>query len=158
MAKVCSQCKQELPRESFNSDQSRKDKLQVVCKGCKKLWRKKHSERLRLDQIALRRSKPELYLLKAARTRAKKKGLPFNLEVEDIIIPTICPVFGRKLFIGVGERHEFSPSLDKIIPKLGYVKGNIRVISWRANRIKSDGSLKELQALCAYILENTNVN
>ena len=56
-------------------------------------------------------------------------------------IPDVCPVLGIPLDQdpkGKGERSDNSPSLDKFIPSLGYVKGNIHIISWRANHLKND--------------------
>ena len=47
--------------------------------------------------------------------------------------------------------HEGSPTLDKTIPALGYVPGNIAVISWRANRLKNNGTLEELEALVEWM-------
>ena len=87
----------------------------------------------------------EFDLWAAAKERADKNGLDFNIELEDIIIPKICPVLGIPINIdlGRGRRRPDSPSLDKFIPSKGYVKGNVQVISWRANRIKSDGTPEE---------------
>jgi hypothetical protein len=42
-------------------------------------------------------------------------------------------------------------SLDRIVPELGYVKGNIAVISNRANSLKSNATLEELERLCAWL-------
>jgi hypothetical protein len=83
-----------------------------------------------------------------AKTRAIKEGLPFDLSPEDIIIPAQCPVFPHiRLEIGKGNKTDNSPSLDKIIPELGYVHGNVEVMSMKANRMKSDGTLQELVLL-----------
>lgn len=89
----------------------------------------------------------------AAKTRATKKKLPFDIEVSDIVIPTLCPVLGIELHRiksgrGVGQ-NPASPSLDRIIPHLGYVKGNVRVISFRANVLKNDASVEELEKILA---------
>lgn len=74
-----------------------------------------------------------------AKQRAEKKGVPFNIEKSDIVIPEFCPVLNVKLESGKGKGpSDYSPSLDRIIPKLGYIKGNIQVICNLANRIKSD--------------------
>lgn len=83
-------------------------------------------------------------ILVGAKKRAKKKKLEFNISISDLSIPTHCPVLGLELAISVGVRQENSPSLDRIDPLLGYVRGNVRIISWRANRIKNDGSCWEL--------------
>lgn len=37
------------------------------------------------------------------------------------------------------------PSVDRIIPELGYTKGNVRVISNRANLLKNNASIEEIE-------------
>ena len=86
-------------------------------------------------------------MLQKARARAKKQNCPFDISIEDIVIPTHCPIFGIELNRSQGVADSNSPSLDKIIPSLGYVKGNIQVISHKANRLKSNASLEELYML-----------
>jgi hypothetical protein len=90
-------------------------------------------------------------MLKNAKIRAKKHGVPINIELSDIVIPEFCPILGLKLEHGTQETHDASPTLDRIIPSQGYVKGNVVVISHRANRIKSDASLVELQNLVSWL-------
>jgi hypothetical protein len=82
-----------------------------------------------------------------ARKAARLVGLDFNLEVLDIVIPDRCPVFGVLLDPAAGARAPNLPSLDRIDNERGYVKGNVWVISWRANRLKSDASIEELERL-----------
>lgn len=86
----------------------------------------------------------------AAKKAAKLKKVPFNLVIADIVIPKTCPVLGVELVRGVGVRENNSPSLDRIIPALGYVRGNVMVISWRANRIKADASVRELDMIASF--------
>ena len=83
--------------------------------------------------------------------RAKKEGLPFDLKLEDIKVPEFCPVLGIPLISSKGGMTDNSPTLDKLIPSLGYVKDNVRVISNRANRIKSDATYEEIQALANWL-------
>ena len=83
----------------------------------------------------------------SAKRRAHLKGLPFSIELSDIKIPLHCPVLGIKLHTNNGFSKDDSPSLDKIVPENGYVKGNILVISMKANQIKTNASLKELGAV-----------
>ena len=83
----------------------------------------------------------------AAKGRAKRKGLSFDIEVADIVVPEYCPLLGIKLEKGTKGFNPSSPSLDKIVPELGYVKGNIWVVSMKANTIKQDASLEELESL-----------
>ena len=92
-------------------------------------------------------------LVSSAKRRAAKFGIPFNISPDDFEIPTYCPVFGFKLEVGHKGFNASSPSLDRKIPKLGYVKGNIQVISYRANELKRDASLDELKKLVAFLQE-----
>ncbi len=77
----------------------------------------------------------------------KSLEVPFCLEPLDIKIPTICPLLNIPLIVGKGRLSGNSPSLDRVIPKNGYIKGNVLVVSHRANQIKNDADLKELQTL-----------
>ena len=87
----------------------------------------------------------EFDLWAAAKERASKSSIPFDIELSDIIIPDSCPVLGIAIDkrLGRGRRQPDSPSLDKFIPDKGYVKGNIQVISWRANWLKNNGTVDE---------------
>jgi hypothetical protein len=89
----------------------------------------------------------------AAKVRAKKYGVDFNLEPSDIITPEFCPVLGIPLFIGDGKSTANSPSLDRIIPSVGYTKGNVRVISHKANTIKSNATAEELKLVYEYLFK-----
>ncbi len=94
-----------------------------------------------------------------AKDRAKRLGLPFALTEDDIHIPGRCPVLGivlrdsRKRPIDRrAAPNPNSPSLDRIVPSKGYVPGNVRVISHRANRLRGDGTLKEIERLYLYLM------
>lgn len=92
-------------------------------------------------------------ILNNAKRRAAKRGVPFDLKPEDINVPEFCPVLGLKLEINKGGRcfAANSPSLDRIIPELGYTKGSVEIISMRANNLKSDGTLDELRKVVAWL-------
>lgn len=47
--------------------------------------------------------------------------------------------------------HSSSPTLNRVIPNLGYVLENVRVISWRANSLKGDGTLDEMEKVLCYM-------
>lgn len=84
--------------------------------------------------------------------RAVKNNVPFTIEESDIVVPDVCPVLGMKLKIGVGAKSENSPSLDRRIPSLGYVPGNVFVISWMANRLKGPHTDPEIfEKVAAYL-------
>lgn len=94
---------------------------------------------------------PEKWLWLGARRRAKDKGLVFTITRHDIIIPEFCPVFGTKLEKGNAQNHDNAPSIDRIVPELGYTKENIRVISNRANTIKNSGTIEEHEKILLYM-------
>jgi len=98
------------------------------------------------DKINAQNSKNKICsILSRIKHRAAKSGIPFNLTKEDIQIPTHCPILGLELNWNQGKGyHPNSPSVDRIRPKLGYVKGNVRVISARANLLKNDATAEEL--------------
>lgn len=91
------------------------------------------------------REHPNAYKLWAgAKKRAKDKGIAFNLDLKDIVIPAACPILGIQLIRGVSCAHAASPSIDRLIPAIGYVKGNVWVISHRANSLKNNATSDEL--------------
>jgi hypothetical protein len=88
----------------------------------------------------------------AARHRALKQDIPFSITPDDIIIPSMCPVLGVPLLKHEGKGGgDYSPSVDRFQPSLGYVRGNINVISKKANRIKNDGSVEEIKAVVRWM-------
>ena len=96
----------------------------------------------------------ESKLLRSARWRANKVGLPCNLSLIDIKIPTHCPVLGMPLRFNKKRQGFDSPTLDRVIPELGYVKGNVIVISDLANRIKSTGTPLEILRVAKFYLRH----
>lgn len=93
------------------------------------------------------KSNAPLWLWKAAKARASKKGLAFTITTNDIKVPTHCPVLGIPLD---SRTRDFTPSVDAVVPELGYIPRNICVISCRANRIKSDATEQELAIIACY--------
>ena len=99
----------------------------------------------------------EYRMLISAKHRAKRDGFPFNLSIEDIVVPEFCPVFTDVRLNRNTETPKYdSPSLDKLIPSLGYVKGNVRVVSYRVNAIKHDATWQELLAVSNWLKGETD--
>jgi hypothetical protein len=86
-----------------------------------------------------------------SRNRAKAQGIEFTLSLEDVVVPELCPVLGIPLVIATGCAKDGSPSLDRIDPARGYVQGNVKVISHKANTIKSNATADEIRAVLAYV-------
>jgi hypothetical protein len=100
-----------------------------------------------------RRSHRAQTALVRAKRRAPKCGVPFNLTIEDLPpIPDICPVLGVPLVCGEGRVVPESLTLDRMDPSLGYVRGNVMWLSHRANAMKQDASLEQLQQFARWAL------
>jgi len=119
-----------------------------------KLWKQNNKRKVAGYSIKERAEYRERYLFRIAKHRAKKKGIPFTIEVTDIVIPDVCPFFNEPfVFEFVGSPHPFAASLDRIEPELGYVKGNIQVVSNLANKMKWTATNKQLVMFANGILE-----
>lgn len=96
-------------------------------------------------------------------SRCRRLGIPtdFDSNLDMVmylkdIFPKKCPVFGKKLVRGVGQSHQWSPSIDRIIPSKGYVRGNLQIISLFANNIKQDATPKQLKQFALWVKGNKN--
>lgn len=105
----------------------------------------------RLESLVRRVEDPIRYLLNQARYRAKKRGLEFEIVQEELEIPSHCPVFGIPLFFKAGRRGPNSFSIDRIDNSKGYTKGNVRIISFKANQYKGNMTIEEVENLLAYM-------
>jgi hypothetical protein len=93
-------------------------------------------------------------LFRAAKKRSKERGLEFNIEKSDIVIPEYCPYIGVRLTSNSkrGTARTTVASLDRIDSTLGYVKGNVEVISHLANTMKSNANLQQLTQFAKTVL------
>jgi hypothetical protein len=139
--KRCSTCLEVKPFSEFHKHRTGCLGYNHNCKECRK-----PVSRSQYESLA-----PELLLWQRAKSRAKKRGLEFNIDVSDVVIPELCPVFGVRLERGTLGYDDNSPSLDRFDSSRGYVKGNIVVISARANRMKFNATIEELQALVRWM-------
>ena len=160
---ICSRCK--VDKDYVQDFIHGKTKCRECYKKCceyYKLHRKQAIARAtksqNRDRVETNRKKRDRYKRKpvaviywSIKNRAKTKGIPFNLKQEDIVIPEFCPILGLRLQRNEGKPGSNSPSLDRINPVYGYVKGNVQVISHRANMIKSSATIDELKKLLHYM-------
>lgn len=116
-------------------------------------WRSlpENARRVRELNKQFAKRSPEKMLWYDAGKRARRKGIPFTISCADIIIPGHCPVLGIPLRRSEKHPTDFSPTIDEIIRGRGYTPDNIAVISYRANRLKNDGTLDELKAIVAWL-------
>ena len=104
------------------------------------------AEDLKKDRV----ENPKKYMIIRARNRSKEKSLDFNITEDDIFIPTHCPILGVKLIPNCKDRTH-SMSIDRIDPSKGYVKGNVWVISNRANAMKNNADFEMLLAFAKWV-------
>ena len=91
----------------------------------------------------------------ARKHHAKKNNIAFTISFEYAfsLVADICPILGTELSWCEKGRKDLknSPSLDRIIPNLGYIEGNVAWVSNRANVIKNDGTAEEHLKIAKYI-------
>lgn len=114
----------------------------------RKQWRAKNRNIINEKQRSMRKNR-HLRLYRSAKQRAKKLDLDFNIDKEDVIIPTHCPV----LDVDFDETRMGGPSIDRINSQQGYIKGNIQVISSKANTMKSNATVEELRSFARWVKE-----
>jgi hypothetical protein len=127
---------------SYSSIVRENEKGWIKSCGCNRA--KMHAKRLTTHGM---KGTLELSLLDGAKRRAKNKKLKLDITVFDIKIPDLCPLLNIPIYKKGGKITDNSPSLDRINPKGGYTKGNIWVISYKANAVKNNCSLNELELL-----------
>jgi len=173
MNKTCRVCGSVKSESEFSKRADSTDGLRSECRACKKAtdaaaWNKyKHKklpqnkeyklnnkDAIQLKMRKYRENNRESIILGAIRKRANAIGVLFNLTIEDIVIPKYCPLLGIELcFNGGMSNRDTSPSADRIEPGNGYTKGNVKIISYRANRIKNNATPEELKLMASRIDE-----
>jgi hypothetical protein len=172
--KVCSRCKKEKQDNEFSTQRTKKSgyklRLQSYCILCQSEYTKenrekinaRHRERRKTTWYSKERIKAkeyrikyrEKYLWTSARDRCRKSKLEFSIKVEDIVIPEYCPLLGFPLTKGIMVRKDpNAPSLDRVDNSKGYIKGNVKVISYKANAMKNNASIESLKTFCKNLFE-----
>lgn len=114
------------------------------CKRCKAICVVQGANRRRAAD-------PLGFSLAQLRRNAKKRGLDFSLVKEDLLpLPTHCPVLGVELDYSGGGGPNVA-SVDRIDSTKGYLRENVAIISKRANTLKNNASVEELQKVLDYL-------
>lgn len=149
----CVRCRELLPITSFYSMKRGRQTIVgdfrgSVCKSCA------------LQQY--RDLDPRAKLYYNAKKRAGDIGVPFDLTLDDIVIPEHCPALGLEIrdYTGCGKpdfhKHHDAATLDRVDNSKGYVANNIQVICKRANLLKKDATISEIAGVLAYMLERSD--
>ena len=161
---TCSICGKSKSGDKFPTNRAAFTTIYATCKEC--VSEKRHSEGRNIAAAIWKRSKletdplfveslreshkkshnecPEKRMLQQSGSRARTRLLDHNIDISDIIIPELCPILGIPFILGEKGNYEFTPSLDRIDNSKGYVKGNVQVITKKANSMKNSGTPEEL--------------
>lgn len=161
--KLCKTCNVEKTLNDFWKDSRRKDGFFSECKICNRsrarVWYKNNYAGKRSEYVERVRKSRKLdpigLLLRQAKYRAKGKGIEFSIGRDDVEWSAVCPVFGFPIYYGGNGTKMPGPnsaSMDRVDNDKGYIPGNVVVISHRANAIKRDASLDELQAITKWLM------
>jgi hypothetical protein len=135
----CRECKNLISKKIREKDREKYNEY------CRKKKKEHYSTEKRREKY-LNNIESELFY--AAKNRAKNKNIDFTITIEDVIIPNKCPVFDIPLN---NKDRLHAPTLDRIINELGYIKGNVQVISSKANRLKNNGTIEEFKKIIKYM-------
>jgi hypothetical protein len=159
MIKICSKCHLEKDLDKdFYKHATNKDGHSGACKTChvksSAKWCRDNPSARVASNAKWRTTNPLANMLSNVKTYSKKYNIPFSLTLSDVILPTHCPVFGFPLVFnrGGGGPASNSPSLDRIIPTLGYVQGNVQILSNLANTMKQNATPEQLILFAKWIL------
>jgi len=95
--------------------------------------------------------------------RSRQRDLPFDADLftvewimERLESGEPCPCCEKPFIVSPadrtpGQKHDQSPSVDRIRPELGYVVDNVAIICWRCNNLKRDATAGELQMVVDWI-------
>lgn len=147
--KTCIKCEIEKPLDDFYKHTLTKDGLSNCCKLCEYEAKSAHHKKY-----------PMKLPLRSAKYRAKKNNIPFDLDEAylESIRTDFCPYLGTKMvYGGQGSNNPNAASLDKIIPELGYIKGNVQFVSYKANTMKNNASPEELVTFARSVLAMHNI-
>jgi hypothetical protein len=132
-------------REYYRANKGKKQAYDVAYRAAKFDVRNAQKKNYYADSLPL-------HMLQRAKVRAAKNGIEFDLVLADIVIPDCCPILGTPLVVNAGGPGRSSPSLDRIDVSKGYVRGNVQVISYRANTMKNDAPPEELRQFATWVL------
>ena len=98
-----------------------------------------------------RKEDPKWAILQNKKSNAKRAGIEFDIEIEDLDWPTHCPALGVELKYGGGRFDDATASIDRICPNKGYVKGNVQILSSLANRIKTNATAEQVMLVAIWL-------
>lgn len=144
--KECTKCKRIKPASDFYKEKRYTTGLTSQCKKC-----------IYDGQLNYRDKNYFMTTHHNKSSECRRKSLPYDLDPEylESIWPTYCPVFGIELTPRKDRHVDSTPHLDRLDPEKGYVKGNVRFISRKANLIKSNATWKDIARVAIWLRKQT---
>lgn len=172
--KICRDCGRELPLSMFyksgtgyrpeckecklKADSERRCRDIEASRAKERAWYHKNRDKEITSMQRYRKNLKETnyfkYFIMNKKKTMMRAGIPWDLDENYLreLFTGVCPVFGCAIHAG-GAKDDYKAELDRLIPSKGYVRGNVRWISSRANRLKSDASIGELKKILKYMEE-----
>ncbi len=139
MEKICKKCNVKKDLKEYPKHYKEKknglpsgDGRRTECRKCTNKRRKQVYD-----------NNPISRMLMNSKSRSQQSKLEFNITKEDVPIPKLCPILQVPLILGKANDYEFAPSIDRIDSTKGYIKGNVKVVSALANRMKTNATRKQ---------------
>ena len=172
--KTCTHCKRSQVLSAYPKNKRLRDGHDQICKTCRaereRIRRRvldpelagREAARKKRNRLRMRRYDPFQLMVNAARTRARKRGVPCDIEANYLLklwetSKGVCPVSGHEMDLkiaeGQGKRSPYKASLDRIVPSRGYVPGNVRLVCWAVNAMKQNMDDAELLDWCTAIVD-----
>ena len=164
--KVCTKCKEHKPLNEFHKNKRFKDGLEYKCKSCTKEYRDNECRFKRWflnkrggikhkGNIEFTIEPTDIPGVKIRQTITESRGRKYT-SWEGVEYPKVCPVLGVELDWGMNGMQPNSPSLDRDNSKLGYIKGNVIMMSTLANAMKQNATPEQLKQFSRYFLFENN--
>ena len=145
MFKACNKCGEHKAISEFKKSKTGKHGVTAICKPCETV----RTRELRLNDYFNK------YVI-TKRAECRKKGIQFDLTGDylESLWTGYCPILNLQITYGGREGKtgsSYSAHLDRLDPSKGYVVGNVNWVSGRANRIKYDATIEELEAIVKWM-------
>lgn len=155
---TCITCHVEQPLSAYHKSKDTASGHRRKCRKCVSAYMKTRGvmdteQRAGLNaKVRARLEKNISYRLHMyAKKRARQHDIPFDIDITDVVVPLTCPITLEVMIFNRGTFQRNSASLDRVDPTKGYVKGNIQVISWAANKAKAELTPDMIHRLSEYI-------
>lgn len=153
LSKQCRKCKEVLSISFFSKEKRKKDGYSIYCKSCLKTYNKQVERRRDIRDEAIRSAEgiSARYIqdrLSLYKSRSNGKNYPFDLDTEYLMTlwkqqDGLCFYTKQKMNIVHLKFNFWSPSLDRLDPDKGYVKGNVAWALHGVNCFKQELTLKQ---------------